>query len=63
MNMKGQMLNKVINNGGHLFEGDYLYTRSNCCKCGEDFVLTEHDNPAHDGPRVLEFPDVCDECL
>jgi hypothetical protein len=63
MSKNKELMEKVKKSNGAYFEGVYMYTQSHCTKCNEDFVLTEHDNPALDGPRVLEFPDVCDDCL
>ncbi|WP_066418272.1 hypothetical protein [Sutcliffiella cohnii] len=50
-------------NSGMVFEGEYVLSLSHCVKCKEEFVLYENDNPSFDGPRVLEFPDVCGDCL
>ncbi|WP_209124427.1 hypothetical protein [Alkalihalobacillus sp. BA299] len=58
------LIEKVkLTRNGMYFEDEDLYTISHCRKCKEDFVLHSHDNPAYDGPRVYEFPDVCDDCL
>lgn len=49
--------------GGMMIIGENVFTVSYCAGCKKDFVLPSNNDPAFDGPRVLEFDDTCDECL
>jgi hypothetical protein len=48
---------------GMMVIGEQVFSISYCTGCKKDFVLQSNNDPAFDGPRVLEFDDTCDDCL
>ncbi|MCM3130214.1 MULTISPECIES: hypothetical protein [unclassified Paenibacillus] len=48
--------------GTIVFEGT-AYSMRRCSVCHCDFVLESSDDPSKDGPRQLEFDDICDNCI